>query len=178
MSLRATREYRRPPWRADRTPLEPLAFDGQPLGEGRLAQIKTFQQVPAVQRDRQGARGRGRLGEVPLKHVDIHLDGFEIEGDGVAADQDDRFVGGGQRVAERGKRLSEVLAGLGLRRVAPQEGCEPSRSQAARGASARYESSAMAFFGASRGDPEERQPSTSPRSLRRSPPMVRTPGVL
>ena len=57
--------------------------------------------------------------------MDVHLDGVAIEGDGVAANQEDRFASGGACLAERRERLSEALAGLGLRSIAPQEGREP-----------------------------------------------------
>jgi hypothetical protein len=133
--------------------------------------------VPAVQRGRAGPRGRGRLGEVPFEHVDIHLDGFEIDGNGVAADQEHRCANVGQRLAERRERLSEALAGLGLRRIAPQEAASPSRSQAPRGESARCESTAMAFFGASRGLPVERRPETPPRVLGGAAPRSVPPGI-
>ncbi len=137
--------------------------------------MEVLQQVPAVQGRRAGAGGRGGLGEASLEQVDIDLDGFEIEDDGVAINQEHRFAGVGQHLAERRERLSEALAGLGLRSVAPQKGCEPLpiRCPVRREREVREQRHGFlrGIKGVSGGD----TPSTSPRSLRCSCPMVRPP---
>src|SRR5262245_847994 len=62
---------------------------------------------------------------MPLERVDVHVEGFEIEADSVATNQEYPWAAGGKRLAERRECLSEALACLGVRSIPPQESREP-----------------------------------------------------